>query len=439
MLKSIVGEENIVEDINKDPFGEYIKNLPPTRKELGLAWSAAIGLQDVDGLKTSEFLYETAKKSIDGEISVAEAGELINSYYESKDGKAEHDTEEVDKVSARIARLLPDNAFVFSPAQYVSIHRELFQDIYPNAGKLRDYNITKKEWVLDGDTVSYGGAIDLQENLDYGIAQERMFRYNGLSMAETIHHLAVFISRLWQIHAFGEGNTRTTAVFFIKYLRQLGFNADNELFAKYSWYFRNALVRANYNNVQKGVFETTEFLEKFLRNLLLNEDNELHNREMHISGKFLLGHDEPVNDPINDPLNQISLDERAKQVLDLLRKNPGITRSKMAELMGCSDSTVKRKLAEMADRDIIRRIGSNKKGEWVINDDKVGSNKVLIDKHQAEQILRGKLADNLAIIGAYESPDSWCFELGLISESGDIVPLMGDSTIRVSKENGEIL
>ena len=391
MLKSIVGEENIVEDINKDPFGEYIKNLPPTRK----------------------------------------------------DGKAEHDTEEADKVSARIARLLSDNAFVFSPAQYVSIHRELFQDIYPHAGKLRDYNITKKEWVLDGDTVSYGGAIDLQENLDYGIEQERMFRYNGLSMAETIHHLAVFISRLWQIHAFGEGNTRTTAVFFIKYLRQLGFNADNELFAKYSWYFRNALVRANYNNVQKGVFETTEFLEKFLRNLLLNEDNELHNREMHISGKFLLGHDEtvndPINDPINDPLNQISLDERAKQVLDLLRKNPGITRSKMAELMGCSDSTVKRKLAEMADRDIIRRIGSNKKGEWVINDDKVGSNKVLIDKHQAEQILRGKLADNLAIIGAYESPDSWCFELGLISESGDIVPLMGDSTIRVSKENGEIL
>ena len=152
-----------------------------------------------------------------------------------------------------------------------------------------------------------------------------------------------------------------------------------------------------------------------------------------------MNYDEPVNDPINGPLNQISLDERAKQVLDLLRKNPGITRSKMAELMECSDSTVKRKLAEMADRDIIRRIGSNKKGEWVINDDKVGSNKVLIDKHQAEQILRGKLADNLAIIGAYESPDSWCFELGLISESGDIVPLMGDSTIRVSKENGEIL
>lgn len=273
-------------DIKRDPFEEYIRNLPPTRKELGQAWSAAIGLQDVDGLKPSEYLYETAKKSIDGEISVDEADALINNYYESRAGRLEDEsrTEEADKVSARIAKLLSEKAFTFSPTQYIAIHRELFKGIYSHAGKIRDYNITKKEWVLDGDIVSYGGALDLREALEYDFAQEREFRYNGLTMDETIHHLAVFISRLWQIHVFGEGNTRTTAVFFIKYLRILGFKAENDLFAENSWYFRNALVRANYNNIKEGIYETTEFLEKFLMNFLLDENNELSNEEMHVIG-----------------------------------------------------------------------------------------------------------------------------------------------------------
>lgn len=275
-----------MEDIKKDPFDEYIKNLPPSRREIGQAWSAAIGLQDVDGLKPSEYLYETAKKNIDGRITIDKAGKLINSYYKSKEGRTEHGTEEADKVSVRMARLLSEKAFVFSQAQYISIHKELFQGIYAHAGKLRDYNITKKEWVLDGDTVSYGSALDLRETLEYDLSQERTFRYNGLTMTDTIHHLAVFVSRLWQIHVFGEGNTRTTAVFFIKYLRQLGFDADNEIFAEHSWYFRNALVRANYNNLKEGIYETTEFLERFLRNLLQHETNELHNREMHVSGRF---------------------------------------------------------------------------------------------------------------------------------------------------------
>lgn len=273
-------------DIKKDPFEEYIRNLPPTRKEVGQAWSTAIGLQDVDGLKPSEYLYETARKSIDGEISVDEADALINNYYESRAGRLEDEsrTEEADKVSARIAKLLSEKAFTFSPTQYIAIHRELFKGIYSHAGKIRDYNITKKEWVLDGDTVSYGGALDLREALEYDFAQEREFRYNGLTMDETIHHLAVFISRLWQIHVFGEGNTRTTAVFFIKYLRILGFKAENDLFAENSWYFRNALVRANYNNIKEGIYETTEFLEKFLMNFLLDENNELSNKEMHVIG-----------------------------------------------------------------------------------------------------------------------------------------------------------
>ena len=350
-----------MKEIKKDPFDEYIKNLPPSRKELGQAWSAAIGLQDVDGLKPSEYLYDTAKKSIDGEITIDEAGSLINSYYESKDGRADIEgrTEEADKVSARIAKILSERAFTFSPAQYISIHKDLFTGIYSHAGKLRDYNITKKEWVLNGDTVSYGGASNLRETLDYDFSMERDFRYNGLTMYETIHHLAVFISRLWQIHVFGEGNTRTTAVFFIKYLRMLGFDAENDLFADNSWYFRNALVRANYTNIKEGIYETTEFLELFLKNLLLGEKNELHNREMHISGKFLLGHDDPINDPIN-------LTEKEAQVINLIKEKSDLTRKDMAQRLGCSDSTIKRCLQSLVDKGVLKRIGSNKKGEWII-------------------------------------------------------------------------
>ena len=261
-----------MEEIKKDPFEEYIKSLPPTRRELGQAWSAAIGLQDVDGLKPSEYLYATAKKNIDGEITIDEAGRLINSYYKTAKGREAQDSEEADKVSQRIAKLLSDSSFVFSPVQYISIHRELFQGIFPHAGKLRDYNISKREWVLEGASVSYGSATYLRETLEYDLSQERDFRYNGLTINEVIKHLAVFISRLWQIHVFCEGNTRTTAVFLIKYIRQLGFEVNNDMFAEHSWYFRNALVRANYNNLKKGVYETTEYIEKFLRNLLLNED-----------------------------------------------------------------------------------------------------------------------------------------------------------------------
>ena len=176
-------------------------------------------------------------------------------------------------------------AFSFSPNEYISIHRKLFQGIYSHAGKIRDYNITKKEWVLDGASVVYGSASELRATLEYDFSQEKNFSYRGLSMNEIIHHLAVFVSRLWQIHIFGEGNTRTTAVFFIKYLRTLGFSVPNDIFAENAWYFRNALVRANYTNLPKGIHETTEYLEAFLRNLLLDEKNELRNRNLHISGQ----------------------------------------------------------------------------------------------------------------------------------------------------------
>ena len=275
------------ECMEKDPFKEYIRQAEPSKRDKGYAWHTAIGLQAVDGLKPSKYLIDTAIKNIEGNISIDEAQELLNSYYEENpkadDGSR---TEEADKVAVRIAKLLSERAFSFTPNEYISIHKKLFTGIYKHAGKIRDYNITKKEWVLEGATVLYGSATELRATLDYDFSEEKKFSYKDLSMDEIIRHLAVFVSRLWQIHIFGEGNTRTTAVFFIKYLRTLGFDATNDIFAENAWYFRNALVRANYNDLKNGIHETTEYLELFLRNLLLNEKHELHNRAMHISGVF---------------------------------------------------------------------------------------------------------------------------------------------------------
>lgn len=235
-------------------FEQFIRNTEPSKKDKTYVWSTAIGLQQVDGLTPSKYLYDTAKRNIEGEITFDEAKSLIDTYYESKTERiddSEERTEEADKVASRIAQILSEKSFNFSPSHLIAIHGRLFEGIFKFAGKLRDYDISKREWVLDGDTVMYGAAFELKMALDYDFEQERNFNYKNLSIEEIVKHITFFVSRLWQIHAFGEGNTRTTAVFTIKYLRSLGFNVNNDIFAGNSWYFRNALVRANYNNLQK--------------------------------------------------------------------------------------------------------------------------------------------------------------------------------------------
>lgn len=268
--------------MEKDLFEQYLKDVEGDKSDKTYLWSTAIGLQDVDGLRPSKYLLDTAIENIEGKITIKQAQELIDSYYKENDSRSsdKERTEEADKVSLRIAQILSEKAFSFTPNEYISIHRKLFQGIYKHAGKIRDYNITKKEWVLDGATVIYGSASELGATLEYDFNREREFSYKNLSMDDIIKHLALFISRLWQIHIFGEGNTRTTAVFFIKYLRTLGFTESNDIFAQNSRYFRNALVRANYSDLKRGIYETTEYLELFLRNMLLNEKNELLSRKL---------------------------------------------------------------------------------------------------------------------------------------------------------------
>lgn len=292
--------------MNKDPYKEYIKLTEASKSEKRYAWQTAIGLQAVDGLKTSKYLIETAIKNIEGEIDIDQAHELINTYYEERPSTEGDRTEEADKVSIRIAKLLSENAFSFTANEYISIHKKLFTGIYEHAGQIRNYNISKKEWVLECKTVIYGSASELEATLNYDLDTEKKFSYKDLGMQEIIHHLAVFVSRLWQIHIFAEGNTRTTAVFFIKYLRTLGFDVTNDIFAENVWYFRNALVRANYNDLTRGIHETTEYLELFLRNLLLNEKNVLSNRAMHISGKFIDDEKSDIGDEKSDIEAKIS-------------------------------------------------------------------------------------------------------------------------------------
>lgn len=267
--------------MHKDPFEEYIRQGEASQYEKAQAWKTAIGLQAVDGLTTSAYLVDLAKKNIEGQMSLQALHTLLENYYESYPNQEDR-TAEADIVSLRISKLLLEKAFSFTPNEYLSIHRQLFTDIYAHAGSIRDYNITKKEWILDGDTVTYGSVSELGATLRYDIEQEKNFSFTNLDMSETIRHLATFVARLWQIHVFGEGNTRTTAVFFIKYLRTLGFTATSDMFANHAWYFRNSLVRANYQNLKLGVYRTTEYLERFLQNLLLDESHLLSNRCMHI-------------------------------------------------------------------------------------------------------------------------------------------------------------
>ena len=265
-------------------FDEYLRQGEPSQKESAENWKTAIGLQAVDGLQPSAYLIDVAKRNIEGEISLDETRKLIDSYYQSKTVRTpkDEDEEEADKVSANIAKILASKTFAFNTNGYVSLHRRIFEGVFKHAGEIRQYDISKKEWVLEGDSVNYLNWEDLRRALDWDIEQEKNFSYKGLTDDEKIEHIAKFISGIWQIHAFREGNTRTTAIFTIQYLRSLGYEVNHEMFAKHSWYFRNALVRANYRNIQKGIDYSPIYLVRFFRNLLLKDSWVLKNRYLHI-------------------------------------------------------------------------------------------------------------------------------------------------------------
>lgn len=331
-------------------FSQYKKEDNPEKERKIYAWQTAIGLQKVDNLTPSKYLYHIAKENIEDNLTFKEAHTLINNYYAEKTSESER-TEEADKVSLRIAELISSNSFVFSTIEYLNIHKQLFDNIYDHAGKIRTFNISKSEWVLDGESVSYGNAYSLNDLLEYDFKQEKEFSYKNISNKEFISHIAKFISNLWQIHVFAEGNTRTTAVFLIKYLNTKGFKINNDLFEKHSWYFRNALVRANYSNYLLGISETTQYLEMFLENLLFNGNNDLSNKMLHITYA-------------NGAYENLSQEE--KNILYLMKEKPNITAEECAIKINKSLRTTKELIKTLKSKNLIIRVGAKKNGFWEV-------------------------------------------------------------------------
>lgn len=329
-------------------FDEYIRQGEPSQREKAAIWSTAIGLQAVDGLTTSEYLRETARRNIEGEISVDEVTELINNYYITKTAHDEDDAdkEEADRVSSNIAKLLSSNTLNFSVLGYTLVHRNIFNGVFKFAGKIRDYDITKKEWVLHGDTVTYMYAADLTAALEYDLEQERQFNYSGLSSDEIIRHISRFTADLWQIHAFGEGNTRTTAVFVILYLRSLGFNANNEIFAQNSWYFRNALVRYVYKN-RDGVMPEPKYLERFFRNMLLGEQWVLKNRYLILNPPAEYSEQPRLDTPTSTPTSTPASTQQVGN--QFWTNNENILR--LVKAIGCEELSVKDMMNAVCLRD----------------------------------------------------------------------------------------
>lgn len=324
------------------------KNNKTNRKYLV---EASTGLQDVDNLKTSSYYDELSKKYINNEIQLDEFNQIIENYYQDKkDNQTIKNAKEADLVANRINVLLSDDSFSLNMQFLQTIHKFLFKDILNKPGFLRQTNISKKEWILNGDSVTYGDYRQIEETCYYDINEEKQYQYTN-NIDKTIEHIATFISNIWQNHPFIEGNTRTIAVFLIKYLRFLGFKTINNTFKLHSWYFRNALVRANYSNIQKGINENKNFLIKFLRNLILGEQNELSNRQMHINA-----------------LNNLKLVLSARQcaILELMKSNPNINIKQLKDNLKCSEITVKRDIEHLKGIKVLKRIGSKKKGIWSI-------------------------------------------------------------------------
>lgn len=362
-------------------FDEYIRQGEPDAAASAEQWQTAMGLQAVDGLKPSQYLIDTARRNIEGEITIDEVQDLLRSYYASEANRSVtgEDAEEADKAAANIKRILSTQTLAFNTNGFLSTHRRIFDGVMKHAGELRKYDITKKEWVLRGDTVNYLNWEDLRRAIDYDIQQEKAFSYKGLSDIEKVRHLCYFTADLWQIHAFPEGNTRTTAVFLIQYLRSIGYKVNNDMFAKHSWYFRNALVRANYKNSALGIDYDYQYLERFFRNLLLGENNELKNHHLVINAPDNWNETQKTATVACDGSFEVvlgKLGEKAKKlgkklgknkigILQLIYDNPNISTTQMSEKIGISTTAIDNNIRQMRDV-FIKHIGPHKGGRWEI-------------------------------------------------------------------------
>ena len=355
----------------------YFKAGEPGMRERADAWATAIGLQKVDGLTPSPFLIDIAKDHIEGRITQNQARRRIRDYYAAKDETAHPDPskEEADKVSERIVAVINDGGFSFTPEYFISIHAKLFKGVIPSAGKIRTVNILKREWVLKDNSVTYGDAATIRQSLIRDFKDEQEFDYGGKSPRKIIPHFARFIAQIWQVHPFGEGNTRTTAVFAIKYLNSLGYRATNNMFKDNSWFFRNALVRANYADYEHGVTRDWSYLEAFFRNLLVGERNEMKSRYLLIGlsdddkrklRELTEGIEGGQKKVVRKRWSEKGGQKTTEKLLALLKEHPRLTQCGMAEALGINRSALQKHIAQLKETGRLRRIGPDKGGHWEV-------------------------------------------------------------------------
>ncbi len=269
-------------------INDYIETETPKNYVKQQEWDMAIGLQEVDNLKPSKYLEKLLQENVTGEKTIYEVEKELKGYYveKEKNNEVNHNELECDFVSTRIVELLQENNFELSIDYLKYVHKYLFQDVYEFAGEFRKVDFSKHERILNNDSVAYGDHKLLEQSLNYDITLEKNKNYNEMNIVDVINNITDFSSRIWQIHPFREGNTRTTAIFIEKYLVSLGYNVDNTLFKDKSVYFRNALVRSNYFNNYLNIKEDNSFLIKFYENLLLGKNNNLHSRNLIVEELF---------------------------------------------------------------------------------------------------------------------------------------------------------
>ena len=269
-------------------INDYIETETPKNYVKQLQWDMAIGLQEVDNLKPSKYLEKLLQENVTGEKTIYEVEHELKQYYAEKEriNDVNHDELECDLVSTRIVELLQEDNFELSIDYLKYVHKYLFQDVYEFAGELRKVDFSKHERILNNDSVAYGDHKLLEQSLDYDISLEKKKNYNEMNIVDVINNITVFSSRIWQIHPFREGNTRTTALFIEKYLVSHGYDVDNTMFKEKSVYYRNALVRSNYFNNYLNIKEDNSFLIKFYENLLLGKNNNLHSRDLIVEELF---------------------------------------------------------------------------------------------------------------------------------------------------------
>lgn len=269
-------------------INDYIEAEPPKNYVKQSQWDMAIGLQEVDSLKPSKYLEKLLQENVTGEKTIYEVEKELKEYYteKEKNNDINHNELECDLVSTRIVELLQEDNFELSIDYLKYVHKYLFQDVYEFAGEFRKVDFSKHERILNNDSVAYGDHKLLEQSLDYDITLEKNKNYKEMNIVDVINNITDFSSRVWQIHPFREGNTRTTALFIEKYLVSLGYNVDNTLFKDKSVYFRNALVRSNYFNNYLNIKEDNSFLIKFYENLLLGKNNNLHSKDLIVEELF---------------------------------------------------------------------------------------------------------------------------------------------------------